>query len=212
MSRRLLAGTLVTLALSGFVFADEAPRFDVDEKGRLRVSQLPAILAAETVTRQLRSGLTTTFAFRIDRMQGGAVGGAIVDIRYELWDEVYQVVAVGGDGTARRFEAASFEDLETWWREVSLVLLGPSPTEMGLRKMRLSLEVVPFSQSEQDDAQRWFARSFGASKGGQAEGIGDAAERRSDSLEQVLGVLMATSIQRRAVVSYHWTVNLPGTG
>ena len=85
---------------------------------------------------------------------GRARGGARIDIRYELWDEVWLVTRADTSGRTQRARFASFEQLEAWWRDLRLEVLppaaSPGPAEVRLR-------VIPFSQSEQLDAQRWFS-------------------------------------------------------
>ncbi len=204
---------LVALTLASLCAAARAappPSVTVDAEQRLVVGRLAAILAEDAVSRQLQSGLTTTFVFRAE-VGGQALGGARIDVRYDLWDEVFEVVAVGADGRGERAMLAGRAALEAWWSGLELVVA--EQTSSGTlvpRELVLALEVVPFSASEQDDAQRWFVRSFGDRATGVGPQVTDPAERRGDSLEKVLGVLMATSIRSSALYSARWAVAVTG--
>jgi len=189
--------------------AAPAPTIRVDSQHRIVVGRLPAILGEEAVARQLQSGLTTTFVFRVDS-GGREFGAARVDVRYDLWDEVFEVVAVGSDGRGERQTLDGRAALEAWWSALELIVGDLSALPAGRSKeVHLALEVVPFSASEQDDAQRWFERSFGATTGSDGARVTDAAEQRGDSLEKVLGVLMATSIRGSVLFSSRWTLPVP---
>jgi hypothetical protein len=204
---------LVGLALVSVAVAARAvppPNVEIIAHQRLVVRKLGAVLAEETVSRQLESGLTTTFLFRAE-VGGRVFGGARVDVRYDLWDEVFEVVAVGSDGHGEHKTLAGREALERWWSNLELVVAERGTLAEPLpREFVLVLEVVPFSASERDDAQRWFVRSFGATAGSDGPRVTDSAERRGDSLEKVLSVLMATSIRSSVLYSARWPVAVPG--
>ena len=192
MKRLALLMAFWALALAPPAGAEQPPNAAVDDDGRLVVSGLPAILGDEEVARHLSSGLTTTFGLRAEIKGNKLVGGARIDVRYELWDEVYQVVAVGIDGRGERRDFESMQSLAAWWSDLQLTVFEAQEGEVAAGdSLALALEVVPFSQSEQEETQRWFSRSFAATRGGESARVTDSAERRGDSLEKVLGVLMA---------------------
>ncbi len=207
--RRTALVALALVSAAATVRAVPPPTLRVDTQHRIVLGRLPAILGLEAVSRQLESGLTTIFVFRA-ASGSREVGAARVDVRYDLWDEVFEVLAVGFDGQGDRQTLDGRAALTAWWStlELSVVDLSTLPGDQP-EELRLSLEVVPFSASEQDDAQRWFTRSFGATTGSDGAGVTDAAERRGDSLEKVLAVLMATSIRGSVLYSARWTVAVP---
>jgi hypothetical protein len=202
---------LVTLAL--YLGAGEpAVRL---EDGWLRLETVPEILVEEVVRRQLDSGLTTTFVFQVEVVDGGGrkvEGAAQVEVRFEPWDGVYFVTILAPDSGSpggvgretRRME--SFAALNAWWRRPDLPVLDPSPLAGAGWRVAAEVRVIPFSASEQEDARRWFARSL-ETPGGSAEEVGRASEAQVDAVGQVLRLLMATSIQRRALVRHRWTVS-----
>jgi hypothetical protein len=176
---------------------------------------LPAVLDDDAVSPHLFRGLTTTFFFRVEPA-GGRVRkplpppGVTIEIRYELWDEVFHVATGTADGRVEIRTLESFGDLESWWRGLRVVVAGGEPVRDGLdpppREARVELDVVPFSQAEQRDTQRWFSESLEDAGKTAAEEVAESADRTPDTLERTFHLLMATSIQRRALASYRWTV------
>lgn len=187
------------------------PSLTLDPERGLVLESPAAVLTEEAVSRHLESGLTTSFVFRAE-VGGRALGAARVDIRYDLWDEVFDVVAVGTDGRGERARLAGRAALQTWWSHLTLLVAEPgSLSSPPPHVLVLAVEVAPFSASEQDDAQRWFVRSFGATAASGGPRVEDSAEPGGDSLEKVLGVLMATSIRSSALFSARWAVTVAGT-
>lgn len=177
----------------------------------LVLGRLPALLAGEEVRRQLATGLTTSLVFEARVVDASGVrtrGAARVDIRYELWDEVYLVTRIDAAGRAVRTTLPSFESLATWWREAKLNL---ARTPKGGRpwQAEVRLRVIPFSQAEQLEAQRWFSQALSAEKSGGAGAASGAVEDQPESFSQVLNVLLATSIGRPALLEYEWKVTVP---
>ena len=196
----------VGVALGGPAGAQPPPRLTVQETG-LMLGSPPPILSQASVREHLGTGLTTTFVFRVtgrDTRGGKVEGAAQVEIRYELWDEIYKLTAFGADGRLERSDLASFEELEAHWRGLELTL---NPAAMGAPRLRVTLDVIPFSRGEQRDTQRWFSESMDRA-GGNAEQAGQVSDERPEALGEVLHLLMATSIQRRSVQTYSWQVPL----
>jgi hypothetical protein len=188
--------------------APPPPGLDAAREG-IVLFHLPPILGEEEVRKQLGTGLTTSFAFEATaRASGGKVKGAArVDVRYDLWDEVYIVTRVDASGHAARTTLPSFEKLAEWWRDARLVLIrGPAA---GAATVEVRLKVIPFSQAEQLDTQRWFSQALSAEKSGSAGAVSDAVEDQPESFSQVINLLMATSIGRPALLEYAWKLAAP---
>ncbi len=151
------------VALASVASIGIAQTLSTDGSGDVHLSDLPAILEDEKVAPELTKGLTTTFLFRVEALDGrGArsVGGARVEVRYELWDEVFHLLILGTDGRPRRGQVDSMEALNSWWGSLRLpVLSGNGSYSEAGRRLRVSLDVVPFSRAEESDTQRWFAES-----------------------------------------------------
>jgi hypothetical protein len=212
--RRALAvwgwAALVLLALaSRLVAINQAPAVEMAREG-IAISRLPPILGDEEVRKQLGTGLTTSFAFQASaRGTAGKVrGGARVDVRYDLWDEVYIVTRIDTTGHAAKVSLPSFERLAEWWREARLVVIR-APAAAGVLVAEIDLRVIPFSQAEQLDAQRWFSQALSAEKSGGAGAVSDAVEDQPESFSQVINLLMATSIGRPALLESRWKLPVP---
>ncbi len=186
------------------------PAVEMAREG-LVLTRLPAILAEEEVKKQLGTGLTTSFLFEVKAQSdaGKLKGGARVDVRYDLWDEIYIVTRIDATGRAVRTTLPSFERLGEWWRETRLIVLRP-PAAATARSAEVRLSVIPFSQAEQLDAQRWFSQSLSAEKSGSAGAVSDAVEDQPESFSQVLNLLMATSIGRTPLLELQWNLLIAG--
>lgn len=184
------------------------PAAEIAKEG-LVLSRLPPILTEEDVRKQLATGLTTSFLFEVKTQgdAGKAKGGARIDVRYELWDEVYIVTRIDGTGRPVRVTLPSFEKLAEWWREVRLVALRPQAAAT-VHSAEVHLSVIPFSHAEQLDAQRWFSQALSAEKTGSAGAVNDAVQAQPESFSQVLNLLMATSIGRAPLLELEWNLAL----
>lgn len=212
--RRLALALFVLLLAVGLAvpsWSQPPPRLEKAGDGVV-LTILPPVLGEPEVREHLGTGLTTTFVFRVDGRDGGGSkvrGAARIEVRYELWDEIYQLAALGLDGRLQRFDAHSFEDLLDRWRNLRLPVL--TGVELGSKsggppRLDVRLEIIPFSRGEQRDTQRWFAESIDRSGAGNAEKAGRVSEDRPEALGEVLHLLMATSIQRRALLDFSWEV------
>lgn len=175
---------------------------------RLRLAGLPPLIAAAEVREHLETGLTTTFVIEVTARDGGgrkAEGGARAAVRYDLWDEVYLVSTLGAGGGTERRRLESFERLLDWWRGLELTLLDAPGLDRSTRwEVRLALSLVPFSQAEQDDAQRWLTRSLEGAGSPATEELAEAAEDGPAPLRGLLDVLAVTSIARRSLRRWEW--------
>ncbi|HTG37100.1 MAG TPA: hypothetical protein VLB76_29645 [Thermoanaerobaculia bacterium] len=201
---------LLLLLAAAPLGAVQAPAIEGAREGVV-LSRLPPIFNEEEVRKQLGTGLTTSFAFEASgrNAAGGKIKGAArVDVRYDLWDEIYIVTRIDATGHAARVTLPSFERLAEWWRDARLVLIrGPAAT--GLASVEVALRVIPFSQAEQLDTQRWFSQALSAEKSGSAGAVSEAVEDQPESFGQVINLLMATSIGRPALLEYSWRLPVP---
>ena len=208
MKRASMRWALALLFLATRLAAVQAPTIEAAREG-LTLSRLPAVLNEAEVREQLKTGLTTSFIFETaarDARGAKTKGGARIDVRYDLWDEVYVVARIDASGRAVRTPPLSAEKLGEWWREARLLVIRP-PAAGRAAGVQVRLRVIPFSQAEQLDAQRWFSQALSAEKSGSAGALSEAVEDQPESLNQVLSLLMATSIGRPALLEYKW--NLP---
>lgn len=200
---------LLPLAAAAWPAAAQGPRFEIDPGGMAWLRDLPPLLVQPEVRKKLDTGLTTSFEFKLE---GGGEQRifALFDVRFEPWDEIYEVAWVDRRGQFEKLKIPSFEQLADYWRGLRLAA-GKLPAAAGPRgdKLRLLVELVPFSQREQDETQRWFSDSLSQAGQGTAEGAAGSGEDSPEALGQALSVLMATSIERRSVFSYRFVVPAP---
>ena len=165
------------------------PVFGV-QPGGVVTAVLPLhVLQNASVRRQLESGLTTTFL--LSARHAGDGGGARLEVRYDLWDEVWIVRRVDLDRTIDRQRLPSREALEKWWR-TPLRLLRTDAARIGLK---LELDVLPFSAAEGEDAREWISKSGGV---GTAGGGGGA----------LVDALIGTTLTAKPITSFRWDVEL----
>jgi hypothetical protein len=174
------AALLLLLAATATFAAERRPVITLSGD-RVLVSLPDTILKDAGVRTRLESALTTTFILRT------SFGGASrIEIRYDLWDEVYRV---------RRDRAVQQEiakaQLETWWQ---------TPIDVGRtgerRTISIELIVLPFSAAEEKDARLWLSKSGGA-----------AAPPADPS--SIVDVLIGTTLTARPIVSFRWQVEIP---
>ncbi len=221
MQRLALALALFVLGLGGpgaNALAPAPPRLEMEASERPPLQKwvltaLPPIFAGGEVGEHLKTGLTTSIVFRL-ALRGRAgdkiTGGARVQVRYELWDEVYHAAALSIDGGVDRRTLASLDELDDWWRGLRLVLLERRAEELApAAAVRLDADVVPFSHTEHEDAQRWFSESLDRSESSSAEEVGQSAGEQPETLSRMLNLLMSASIKRRPLLSYRWDLSVP---
>lgn len=202
--------SLVSLLFAAPLFA-AGPSLQ-SEGGFVVLAGLPSLLQREDVRKQLDSGLTATLMFEV-RTTGASPqklrGGARVDIRYELWDEIYLVTRLDASEKRERLRFDSFDKLDQWWREARLPVL-PLPRAAGPWQAEVRLRVIPFSQAEQQKTQRWLTESMAGDADGSAGAVAQALDDRPVSFSQVLQLLVATSIGRPALFEQEWTLGFQG--
>lgn len=179
------------------------------QNGALHLARLPDVLSAVEVREHLESGLTSTFRVRVVVRDGlhklEASGGFAV--RYDLWDETYQVASRGLFGD-RRWELDSFDELVRWWRAPG-ARLGTGDLQTTREwQVRIDVDLIPFSSAEERDAQRWVSESL-RGDGGATDSVSGAAEEGAEPLSNVLNLLLATSVRRRAVATWRWNATVP---
>lgn len=204
MRAGVLAASLALAGASGFVA--EAPTLNVSRDG-LAVGRLPPILAEPAVAKHLGTGLTTTLLLTVESLGGPSLRGvAQIGVRFDLWDELYIVETLDANGTAKA-TLASRDELQRWWQSLVLSVSPEARPATQSRKARLTLQVLPFSQAEQQDAQEWLLRSFRASEPSPATPARpDAPAPPQTPVRDFYGAMLASSIGRRSLITYSWTV------
>lgn len=204
--------TLLFFLLLPVWAAAQGPRFEADGEGMAWLRDLPPLLGQAEVRKKLDTGLTTSFEFTLEEAGERRVF-ALFEVRFEPWDELYEVVLIDRRGRPETLQLASFDELAAYWQRLRLAAGKSPPLGRGSArsdKLRLLIELVPFSQREQSETQRWFSESLSQAGKGTAEGAAGAVEDNGpEALGQALSVLMATSIERRSAFSYRFSVPAP---
>ena len=174
----------------------------------LSVTLPGGLLSERDVRKQLNSGLTTTFVV-VATLDDARTSGARVDVRFEPWDEVYFVTLRRLGAQPQQQRAASFAQLETWWREASLPLfIGAG----GVKSVQVAVDVLPFSIEEQEETQRWLTRALGEARQPSppppSTPTTQAPNPRASASGSVLDLLIGTSIQRRPIFRRRWQLQV----
>lgn len=186
-------GAIVLLfALPLFARAETPrPSFVVQTGGVVAASLPLALLDEPDVRRQLGSGLTTTFLLFARQRETKIASAARLEIRYDLWDEVWIVRRIELDGRAQPERIPSRELLEKWWKTPVRLLV----TQASRLALQVDLSVLPFSAAEEEDARKWMSKAGGVGTPGVAStGLVDA--------------LIGTTISAKPITSYRWSVDL----
>ena len=185
------------------LLAAQGPRLVNDAAGSAWLEDLPPLLQQPEVRKKLDTGLTTSFELQLEIGNEQKVF-ALFNVRFEPWDEIYEVSWIDGRSQLEKLVAQSFDELLAAWSGLRLQV-GTLPSGRP-EKLRLLIEVVPFSQREQHDTRRWFSESLAQAGQGTAEGAAGSSEDSRAALGQALSVLMATSIERRSALSFRFSL------
>lgn len=182
------ATTFTLLLLVAATLAAQRPAFT--QTGAVVAATLPvSILETAAVKKQLASGLTTTFILAARQQQ--RVLGARIEIRYDLWDEVWLVRRIEFDRKEERQRLTSREALEKWWRTPVRIF---SSATAGTA-LQVDLSVLPFSASEEEDARQWIAKGGGVA---------------TPSGEGLVDVLIGTTLAAKPIIRWRWDVQVAG--
>jgi len=185
-----VSALLVALLLPAFAFAQPRPSF-VAQPGRTVAVSLPSSLLDEReVKKQISSGLTTTFLLSAQARESDRRGAARVEVRFDLWDEVWLVRRIEFDGKEERQRLASRDALDKWWR-VPVRLFAANADRVALR---VTLSVLPFSIAEGEDARQWIAKSGGLGTPGGGSPLVTA--------------LIGTTLDAKPIRAYHWNAEV----
>lgn len=186
------AAIIFTLALVAGIARADQPRLALAvQPGGVVAASFPAsVLSDRDVRRRIDSGLTATFVISARNRAANDLSGARIEIRYDLWDEVWLVRRIEFDRRSERQRIASFEALEAWWRTPVRLLATDAPHV----SLQIELTVLPFSAAESDDARQWIAKSgaVGTATGGTT----------------FIDALIGTTISAKPIASYRWNVEL----
>ena len=185
----LIRFAVLALLLPVVLAAQTRPSL-VAQPGRVVAVALPSSLLAEReIQRQLGSGLTTTFVLIAKQRDAERRGAARIEVRFDLWDEVWLVRRIEFDGKEERQRISSRESLEAWWRTPVRVFAAAADRVA----LNLTVNVLPFSAAEEEDTRQWIAKSGGV-----------VAEGSSP----LVAALIGTTLSAKPIRSYRWNANI----
>jgi hypothetical protein len=105
-----------SLLLAAFARAQQPQLGFTVQPGGVVATTLPlSILQDASVRKQLRSGLTTTFIVAVRQRDTKVISGARIEIRYDLWDEVWIVQKIEHDRKIERQRLVSLDAPVRGW-------------------------------------------------------------------------------------------------
>jgi hypothetical protein len=203
MRTATLFGAVVMLS-TGIALGSQPTRPEVVfDRGQQQVllRSLPQLLEEPEIQERLTSGLTNTFA--VDATARGdnqrLRGRAQVDVRWEMWDEVFIVDVVAWDGTVHRTTLAGSEALQTWWESTEIAILAAEGLVADSR-VEVTVSFLPFSASEERSAEEWLVAS--TRRSGARDGGGGTVVR----------AMVASSIVREPLLHFTWELEVVVVG
>jgi len=187
----LRVGVFIAFAAAGLAYGQERPTFVIQPRGVVAALLPASILNDADVQKRLSSGLTTTFLVAARNRMTTAVTGARLEVRYDLWDEVWLVRKIEFDRKSEQQRIATRDALEKWWR--TPVRIFASNAERV--PLQIDLDVLPFSAAEREDARQWMSKSGGVVTPGGGSG-------------SVIDALIGTTIDAKPITTYRWNVEL----
>jgi hypothetical protein len=183
---------MLLLFIAGTARAAEQPVFTAAPAGVVTVALPASVLHSDEVRRRLGGGLTTTIVVLARELDDDVSGGARIEIRYDLWDEVYLVRRIDFDRHVEQARIAVAE-LERWWRSAALRVLATTRERV---RLQLDVSVLPFSAAEQQDARQWLTKSGG---------VAPARAGSSSGGTGVVDALIGTTISAKPLITWRWT-------
>jgi len=176
----------LALLLAALVHAQHRPAFG-HNSGVVSATLPLTILDSPAVKKQLSSGLTTTFI--LAARQRERLLGARIEVRYDLWDDVWLVRRIEFDRREDRQRLTSREALEKWWLTPVRIFTSAAPAV----PLQVELTVLPFSASEEEDARQWIAKGGGVA---------------TPSSAGLVDVLVGTTLSAKPIIRWRWDVRV----
>jgi hypothetical protein len=185
VGRLLVAAALAAVPV---IAAAQAPIAAVRD-GAVKVAFPEQILLRRDVRKQLASALTTTFVITTRVRAPARSGRSQIEVRFDLWDEVYLVKRVELGRVVDRRRLASFDELRQWWTSPIRVIDNAAAGAA----LDIEMSVLPFSIAEEGDARDWLRKSGGVGTD-------------QSPVDGVVGAMIGTTIQARPIATFRWTI------
>ena len=150
-----------SLVLAIGLRAQQPPLAFTVQPGGVVAANLPvSILQDASVRKQLRSGLTTTFLLVTRQRDTRIVSGARIEIRYDLWDEVYTVRLCDRCKPMKvKYQSEAFK-LLTEVTDVPVASLAVMPYE-DIYYLAMRVDLNPVSPETLTEVRRWLSQGTG---------------------------------------------------
>lgn len=175
----------------------EIPQLRLNAEEELLVGLPRLVLEHEKIAEQIDSGLTVSFVYLAELKRPEAEnreGRCRVDVRFEPWDEVYEVLAVDFRGRISEFKFASRAALIRWFIDAYAGVADCAGLDEAVIRVVLDVRLLPFSSREQSETKDWFNRSLSG---------GNSTSALSGNLGDFL---LSTSIKRKSLMTFYWNL------
>ena len=193
---------LLTFLLLAPLASNHAPPLDAADDTWWRVAIPIELLQDAGLQKKLYSGLTTTFELEAEfkPKQRDTKHYALLQVRYEIWEEIFIVRRIEASGKAAQGKFTSLEEAAAWFQEEPLRI---APKQAGnARQLTVRCRVIPFSRGEERIAEDWFAnvlRVPDAVTTGQVDRTTERSLTDSGDGGGIFEVLMSKSIRRKSI-------------
>ena len=158
---------------------------------------------SEQFSKYLASGLTTAIIVSAEDENGRGNRAAVrIEIRYDLWDEIYRVMKRDIAGTTEQLTLPTTARLNEWLTTTPFHVIDGRDGRIPVM-LRVGVDVIPFSATEQAEAQRWLLHSM---RDAETRQLGGAVATAPDETAGAFDRMIAGSVQPKAVLSFHWKV------
>ena len=184
----------------------------LSERGEL-VFQFPAgFFEEKPFQRRLFSGLTTTIVLELELSEGRSgpkeTAFALMEIRYQVWEEVLLISLTEAHGRRQDFQVAQVADLLVRLEKNPIRLSRPGQIPAS-KKIQASVtcKVYPFSRGEIEAARKWISKVVNVPEGGARNPVNPAQRRslgRDTQTDSIFEIILRPSLERRLERSYRW--------
>lgn len=188
---RIRVGRVVTFivlvwsaATSVAALAQSRPAFAASANRVVTIALPTSVLKDREVHTRLQSGLTATFLVEAKQRDANRRGAARIEIRYDLWDEVWLARRIELDGKEERQRIATREALDKWWSSPIRIFTAAADRVA----LNVTLSVLPFSRAEGEDAREWMSVREGGSP--------------------LINAMIGTTVSAKPIRTYRWSADV----
>ena len=195
-----------------FLFVPGDGDLRLSETGELAFRFPDGFFEEKPFQRRLFSGLTTTIVLELelssDRSSPKETAFALMEIRYQVWEEVLWISLTEADGRRQDFQVAQVADLLARLEKNPIRLSRPGqiPASKSFQAS-VTCKVYPFSRGEIEEARKWISKVVNVPEGGARNPVNPAQRRslgRDNRTDSIFEIILRPSLERRLERSYRW--------